>query len=147
MHNLLKPTTIQQRDVSREWQQSVYSAEQSVSKRDSLAPYLSHSARDTQTGCVTREDSPEIFSYNGNRNGSLTVREFVTIGQNKNRLTKTPMRYHPNTRMHQVSVLKWANLPKKDSFLDDLMKSERKKIGPVNYSQHKIWTNVLNNVA
>ena len=52
------------------------------------------------------------------------------MSQNKLRTTKTPLRYHPNTRMYHERVLNWKKLPQKTCFLDDIMKLEKKKIGP-----------------
>ena len=45
----------------------------------------------------------------------------------------------------QLSVLQWKNVGPKTCFLDDIMKMEKKKIGPQKYAGHSQWSDVLSN--
>lgn len=60
----------------------------------------------------------------------MSVKEFVALNKNNLRLSKTPLRYHPTARMDKQSILQWDRLQPKTCYLDDIMKAERKKIGP-----------------
>ncbi len=49
--------------------------------------------------------------------------------------------------MDKQGVLEWARLPPKTCYLDDIMKIEKKKIGPQQYAPHEVWSSVLNNIT
>ena len=52
--------------------------------------------------------------------------KFSFIGRNEN---KSALNYHPVTQ-HTEKIHKWSNEGSKTCFLDDIMKVEKKKIGP-----------------
>ena len=60
----------------------------------------------------------------------MSVKEFVSLNSNSLRLSKTPLRYHPTGRMDKQCILPWDKLPPKTCYLDDVMRVEKKKIGP-----------------
>ena len=62
----------------------------------------------------------------------FTLKEYVSA-VNKRPEAKSVLNYCPDDRYLHLNVTKWGNFGKKTCFLDDIMKIEKKKLGPSHY--------------
>jgi len=79
--------------------------------------------------------------------GEMSIRDYITLNSNGLRIRKSHLWYHPTNRIDKKCVMDWARLPPKTSYLDDIMKVEKKKIGPQQYAPHKEWSSILNSIT
>lgn len=81
-------------------------------------------------------------------NGKMSVREFVKASF-RDKHYQSELNYFPNTRDFQKKILIWKNLPEKTSYLDPIIKLEKKKgaggLGPQVYATHAKWSDDMSN--
>lgn len=75
----------------------------------------------------------------------ISVRDFVK-GSFRDREPQSELNYYPNKRDFEKKVLLWKNLPEKTSYLDPIIKLEKKKgLGPQVYATHSKWSDDMSN--
>jgi hypothetical protein len=95
---------------------------------------------------LTHKNSIEVNEYlPADKPDAVTIRQIAIMNKNRSRFVRTPNSYFPSKDPGESGILNWERMPQKSCYLDDVMKMERKKVGPNKYSHHNVWTSVLNN--
>jgi len=77
--------------------------------------------------------------------GAVSVKDFVKASFKDNKGHQSHLNYFPTERALQKNIILWKQMPKKESYLDPIIKIEKKKLGPQAYSTHSNWGEDMSN--
>ena len=89
----------------------------------------------------------ETDLYEMRNTGNISVRDYVKASFNDKRSLQTELNYQPDTYLDK-KVINWKQESKKSTFLDPIIKQEKKKqLGPGSYSnsKHSNWADDISN--